>query len=146
MKWRKYNNVTIEEIEEVEKKLGVKFPEDFLDVIKKYDGGYPEYHTIVVNGMKECLNNLVSFKKEDVYSYILNIIEDTEYFNELDLIPIGEDPGGNLFCYSVENDVWKIVFCDHEKRYRPTFVCNTFTEFIEMLHYNDEDEEEEDYI
>ncbi|MEH7891755.1 SMI1/KNR4 family protein, partial [Bacillus thuringiensis] len=33
--------ITDEEIQKAEKYFGIKFPEDFIACVKKYDGGYP---------------------------------------------------------------------------------------------------------
>ncbi|MGQ7061862.1 SMI1/KNR4 family protein, partial [Bacillus cereus group sp. BceL175] len=33
--------VTDEQIEQLEEYFGIKFPNDFIECVKKYDGGYP---------------------------------------------------------------------------------------------------------
>lgn len=130
--------ITDSMIETVEKKLQVKFPEDFLGIIKKYDGGYPEPDQITVNGREEAVNNLVSFLEEDP-CYIIDIFEETEFFSEMNLIPVAEDGMGNLYCYDFADGKSKIVFWDAEIPTKKEFVCNTFTEFIEMLHEENEE-------
>ena len=126
--------ITNEMIKKVENVLNITFPEDFLSVIKKYDAGSPFPNEIYVEGKGEIVSNLVSFLEDDI-SYILHIIETTEFFKSTGLIPIAEDPFGNLFCYSFDNEGSKIVFWDHEtydqKQFE--FVCNNFSEFIKML-------------
>ena len=135
MKWNCYNNgVTREDIEYIELELKIQFLKDFLNIIKEHDGGYPVPNRITIDGKDEILNNLVSFIKDDL-SFILYIIKDTENFNKLKLIPLAEDPFGNLFCYSFKSGIHEIVFWEHEKIDATRFVCNTFSELIEMLHY-----------
>lgn len=133
MKWIYDNNVLTDyNINVVETKLKVTFPKDFIAIIKQYDGGYPIPNKITVEGQDEVLNNLVSFVEGDV-SFILDIISDTEGFGEANLVPIAEDPFGNLFCYSFEDNTCEIVFWSHEESSRK-HVCNNFEELLAMLH------------
>ena len=53
---------------------------------------------------------------------------------ETKLIPIAEDPFGNLFCYDFNDGRNKIVFWNHEDFNDKKFICNNFTEFMQMLH------------
>ena len=121
-----------ENIKVVETELKIKFPQDFVTNIKKYDGGYPKPNKITVEGQEEVLNNLVSFLEEDT-SFILDIISDIENFRDSNLVPIAEDPFGNLFCYSFRENAYEIVFWSHEESY-VKYVCNNFEELIAMLH------------
>ncbi len=134
MKWiHDEHKITDEMIEKVSRMLNVDFPVDFLSVIKKYDAGYPCPDSVTVDGNDESVNNLVSFMEGDS-SFILDIIEETENFKESNLIPIAEDSFGNLFCYDFSEENSKIVFWDHEINNSKKFVCNSFTELLQMLH------------
>lgn len=45
--------VTDEQIEQLEEYFGIKFPNDFIECVKKYDGGYPtRIHSIFLIRMK----------------------------------------------------------------------------------------------
>ena len=134
MNWDHDNHIISDEmVKSVESILEVNFPEDFLSIIKKYDGGYPSPDKITINGNTEIVNNLVSFMEDDL-SFILVIYEETEYLKNTKLIPIAQDPFGNLFCYDFKAGRSEIVFWDHEKFNDKEFVCNNFTEFMRMLH------------
>lgn len=134
MNWNhEHNIITDDMIKNVERILKVNFPEDFIYIIKKYDGGYPSPNKITFDGNVEIVNNLVSFLEDDV-GFILDICEETEHFNNTKLIPIAEDPFGNLFCYDFDDKKNRIVFWNHENFSDKKFVCNSFTEFIQMLH------------
>lgn len=134
MEWICENNVVTDDmIKKVEAELKIKFPRDFVAIIKQYDGGYPIPNVITVEGQEEVLNNLVSFIEGDV-SFILEIISDTEYFSASNLVPIAEDPFGNLFCYSFGEDTCEIVFWDHEEGVANKYVCDNFEELLAMLH------------
>ena len=82
---------------------------------------------------EEIWDELVSFLEDDV-SYILDIFEETEYLKNTKLIPIAEDPFGNLFCYDFSDGKSQIVFWNQEKFNDKKFVCNNFTQFMQMLH------------
>ncbi|MBP3611330.1 MAG: SMI1/KNR4 family protein [Lachnospiraceae bacterium] len=134
MKWNCENKVvTSDVIKMIETELKIKFPKDFIKNIKQYDGGYPIPNKISIEGQEEVLNNLVSFLEEDT-SFILDIISNTENFRDSNLVPIAEDPFGNLFCYSFGENTCKIVFWHHEKNAEIKYVCNNFEELIAMLH------------
>lgn len=133
MKWICDNNVVSDEdIQVIEEELQIVFPKDFVANIKKYDGGYPKPNKITVEGQEEVLNNLVSFLEGD-RSFILNIIRDIENFRDYNLVPIAEDPFGNLFCYFFRENAYEIVFWNHEESSRK-HVCDNFEELIAMLH------------
>lgn len=134
MNWNyESNTITEDMVSHVENILKVNFPEDFLRVMKEHDGGYPTPNKITIDGNMEAVNNLVSFSEDDG-SFILDIFEETEYLNDMNLIPIAEDPFGNLFCYDFHDGGAKIVFWNHEDEDEVQFVCDSFTEFLGMLH------------
>lgn len=134
MKWNCDNNIVTDDIiRGVEKELNITFPRDFIANIKQYDGGYPIPNKITIEGREEVLNNLVSFQEGDI-SYILDIISETEDFSDCNLVPIAEDPFGNLFCYSFGENDCEIVFWCHEERCVNKYVCKSFEELITMLH------------
>lgn len=134
MNWNYERNIITDSIiKKVENVLKVNFPKDFISIIKKYDGGYPNPNKITVDGNAEVVNNLISFMEDDA-SFILDIIEETEYLKNTKLIPIAEDPFGNLFCFDFHIEIKEIVFWNHEKVNGKKFICNNFTEFLEMIH------------
>ena len=78
------------------------------------------------------MNNLVSFKEDDV-SFILDIVNDMENLSNSNLIPIAEDPFGNLYCYSFKENGSEIIFWEHEDG-TVNYVCNSFKELLTMLY------------
>ena len=113
--------------------IGFRFPKDFIEMVMLYDGGYPLLNRIIIDGNEEVFNNLISFDEDDE-SYILDIISDIEDFEETNLVPIAEDPFGNLFCYFYDENEVYIVFWNHENSSQIKFICKTFTELLELLH------------
>lgn len=63
--------VTDHEIEQVEKYFNIKLPNDFIECVKKYDGGYPRPKIFDVPGQDEnVFNDLLTFHIEDEYSIV----------------------------------------------------------------------------
>ena len=149
MKWIHESRIISKDmIEKVEDFFNVKFPKDFLDIVKKYDGGYPcsdkreEDDDIIIIAAKFCennevINNIVSFSEEEA-SYIIDLFEETEGLCDKNLIPIAEDPFGNLFCYEVKENSLNIVFWDSELNEK-TYICDTFSEFMNLWYEYKED-------
>ncbi|AZZ95517.1 SMI1/KNR4 family protein [Hahella sp. KA22] len=104
-------------IEELEKRFSVKFPLQYLDYLKEYNGGHPEPDGFL-------------FKDESDGSIVDRFFGvDVEEHSDLEhyfsvyrtripnyMFPIGRDPGGNLILIGVLGDkVGKIYFWDHEE-------------------------------
>lgn len=146
LKWICENNIvestTISKAEDI---LSVKFPKEYVQIIMKNDGGYPNPNRFDLDGSEEIFNNLLSFDEEDI-SNILDVYNDVKDRLIEKVIPFAEDPFGNLICFDYRNnnnEQPKVVFWKHEKAFNDkenaiTFICNTFTEFLNMLHESEE--------
>ncbi|HFK1459198.1 SMI1/KNR4 family protein [Bacillus pretiosus] len=137
--------VTDKEIEQVEKYFGIKFPEDFIACVKKYDGGYPDPNSFYLPGQDENIfNDLLTFHIEDEYSIVQNYEDIKEELID-NVYPFANDPFGNFLCFDYRNNPASptIVFWDHEeeeieKAIYP--VCSTFTELLDSLRDFEDDE------
>ncbi|MFA0814270.1 MAG: SMI1/KNR4 family protein [Anaerofustis sp.] len=146
IKWISENEVPSDQlIDDTEKKLGIQFPLDFLRIAKKYDGAYPVSNRYTLNGTQEIFNNLLAFDINDI-SNIIQTYHDSKDRLIDKLIPFGEDPFGNLICFDYRNgDVPSIVLWNHEvafsnKEKAITFICNSFSDLLGMLHEAEDDE------
>jgi hypothetical protein len=129
------------EISDLEKLIGLEFPQDYKDHIRKYNGGTctPNIFTFLENGIET----------ESDISYFLSISEDEyytlkEYIVDFKLdearllssyLPIATDSGGNLVCICCEGeDKGNIFFWDHEKEDTNSYlVAKSLTTFLEGL-------------
>ncbi|MFD2388047.1 SMI1/KNR4 family protein [Enterococcus rivorum] len=111
-----------------------------MEVVSKYNGGFPEPDTFVINSREEMINNLINLKADINYN-IFQIVEAVSDRLVSGIIPFGRDAGGNLICFdyrSSQNPT--IVFWDHEiagggdLEEAITPICETFTDFLNMLH------------
>ncbi len=119
--YRVEKSTTLEQIAAVEKIVGLKFPEEYINHLMKFNGG-------------RCKPNVFHFNERgmpesDVVEWFLavydgesdNLIGDIEIL-KLDekrmpsyMIPIAHDPFGNAICLSCgEQDYGYIYFWDHE--------------------------------
>lgn len=119
MKWigiRKLENE--KSIELVQNKFGIKFPPDFIEVVKKYNAGRPTPSTYDTARLKgKDFGELLNFNLDQSF----NIMHEYEQIkNRLpeSVIPIAGDPGGNYLCYDFRSTMEpKIKFWDHEMKF-----------------------------
>lgn len=135
MKWLNYKDISIDIIESVENRLEITLPEDYKQIVLKYDGGYPNPNHFKVDGKVEIFNNLISLD-ENEYNNIYEILEDLQDRIGDQLIPFAEDGFGNLLCFDYSANK-NIVFWDHEKNHDDfkelPLVCSSFSSLIENL-------------
>jgi hypothetical protein len=130
-------------ISKVEAIFGIKFPKDYVECIIKNDGGYPKPNRFNLNGNEEVFNNLLSFDEEDS-SNMIDTYNDVKDRLIEKVIPFAEDPFGNLLCFDYRNNEQPtIVFWEHEKAFNAkesatSYLCDSFTDLISMLHESQE--------
>lgn len=127
-------------IADVEKELGIKFPQDYIDCAKKNHGGNPNPNLFVVTERGEAVFNvLLSYAPTSVdyivkvYGWIKDRLVDGVY-------PFADDPFGNHICfdYRTSNEP-TIVFWDHELVFEEPEkglfpICNSFSELLAGLY------------
>ncbi|WP_303924982.1 SMI1/KNR4 family protein [Draconibacterium sediminis] len=143
--------IELQEINQLEKLVGLNFPNEYKQHLLKYNGG-------------QCIPNVFSFKEDGIETksmidWFLAIYEG-EYDNlksylttfkieekrmPSHMIPIAHDPLGNLICISCSPyDYGNIYFWDHEKEVNYGIsgnedysnliqIANSFNEFISLL-------------
>lgn len=131
------------DIEQIEKDLGIVFPNDFVRHYLQHNGGYPEADTYKWhNGESTTVNTFYSLKYEG-----FGKIEDTyenlvlaEKYLPSGLVVFATDDGGNFFCVSVrEEDYGKVYYFnnDHYDVIKPeaalTLLEDAFADFIAHL-------------
>jgi len=130
------------EINEFEKKFQFVMP----NMIKKhylcYNGGYPEKSVYNdSNGNRYVVNYFYSIngKKGNDLNETMLILNDKNVFPQW-LVPLADDEGGNLFCYSLKkNDEGSIYYYNHEFDYGDdpenhiTRIATSILEFITKM-------------
>lgn len=138
--------LTLEGLEAAEQRLQVVFPAEFREFLLKHNGGRPRPNTfefIDTNG--ESSNSLIDFFLAIFDGNIDNL--EIEYRARVaedrllpHLVPIANDPFGNLICLSVRGeDQGKVYFWDHEIEPETagyenmSLIADSFTEFLNKL-------------
>jgi hypothetical protein len=133
-------------IADVEKIFGINLPNDFIECIKENNAGHPIPNVYYIGVRGEVFNNLLTFDLESKYS-IINTFNRIKTRLVDKVYPFAEDPFGNCICFDYRNgDKPIIVFWEHEtasvdKESAIKKVCDSFSELIDMLEENEEEEE-----
>ena len=146
IQWEDGREISRSQISEFENELGIELPSDFKEVIKNQDGGTPELPALDFCGMSEkVFSGLIPLLESNDYSEsIIDTIESYEERFPEGIIPFGQDPFGNLYCFDYRNKTTPIlVYWDHEEEMdnenQFCVVASNFTELLNML-YLQEDE------
>jgi len=127
-------------IEQTEKTLNVKFPNDYVKTIMKYNGGYSSIKYFNCGNKKDLVfDSLLNLKAgEDDVSLVetYNNIKDRLPNN---IVPFASDPFGNFICFNFNDKPATVCFWDHEIAFSDvdksiTRLSSSFSEFLDLLH------------
>lgn len=150
------SSVTISYISELEKKLKIKFPNEFKNFIVENNGGIPEQDMLF-----DFYDEVSETENTSVIRRFFSIYDDERDENRYDLvkiyktmviekaisdrlIPIADDPAGNPICLSIsEKDFGVVYYLNHEFEDVDTGfliqskISDDFSQFLKDL-YEDE--------
>jgi hypothetical protein len=137
-----YKNGNKERILELENKFEINLPQDYKDFLLEYNGANVEKGYIYVKELNEymLMGNLFGIAIEKGFADI-NKIND-EYGEDIPekALLIGTDAGNSfilLKCNDGEKGIWfyddSYFFEQSTDELNTYFICETFTEFLEML-------------
>lgn len=114
--------LSINQIEEIERYVGLKFPVEYKNHLLQYNGGqcYPNVFKFNENGnwTESCIDWFLAIydgEYDNLKAYIKDYKLDEKRL-PFHMLPIAHDPGGNLICISCGSaDEGHIYFWDHEK-------------------------------
>lgn len=98
-----------------ERVIGFHLPNDYIEFLKSYNGGYPEPDAFYFSNCKDgsSVDRFLSLGCEKHHDLL-------RYFNTYKdripagFLPIAHDPGGNLILIRLNDDFPQIFFWDHE--------------------------------
>ena len=141
-----HDEIEISNLLNVEKGLGIKFPEDFVKCAIKNHGGYPDLDTFdFENHEGAVFNRLLSFN-EQKKTFILNVFQAIKDRLLDGIYPFASDPFGNYLCFDYRKGKDKspiVVYWDHEEAFENPdtaihVVCDTFSELLSKLYKSEE--------
>ena len=129
---------------QIESKYNFKFPKEVKELYMEFNGGEPEkYIYIDEDGDDYVVQKILSIKYSEKFTNTLEgYIESFRRDNIIPnwLIPFGYDPGGNIYCFSLQNDEFgTIYFWDHEYDENEDiddhliYLCDSILEFVNSL-------------
>lgn len=130
-----------EEINNFEKLLGVKLPEDYLEFLRFSNGGHPELDSFLPENAdadnRWAINRFYSlgagYEPEDlkfVYDNWKSILGERCF-------PIAADGGGNQLYLDMANGGC-VGICIHDQGFKRRLAAESFSEFIDKLERNTE--------
>ena len=125
-------------IEEIENKLGIRFPLDFITIAKQYHGANPDpsifnYGDERYRGYFDRLLSFNPKEYESVQRLSLDFAEDED--TPANMVPFGMDAAGNLLCfdYRTSKSQPSVVYWLHEKN-KLAFISESFTRLLDRLY------------
>jgi hypothetical protein len=145
---------SVTEIAKFEREISAQLPTDYREFLLKHNGGSPKPNSFkIADGSTSCVNWLFGLGSvSNDHSIRKELIN---YHDRIpkELLPIGDDPGGNVICLSIRGKTMgHVFFWDHEEEADedPTWenvhlIANSFNEFLNILYeYVNPDETELD--
>ena len=142
--------ITKSEITRVESKFNIKLPQEYVDFLLKYNGGYPEPNRFKYESNKEhysdsLVNWFYSIYEGEYNNFEPNILNWSLHGRRFPdgIIPIAGDPFGNIICIGIADGyMGKVYFWDHEEESDTDIphwdnvylIANSFNQFLELLH------------
>lgn len=142
IKWEDFSSpIGDDEIKNIEGKLGVRLPSDFVEVAKEHHGGVPSPNSFYYNSpyagkVKTNLTSILSFDLDDVEG-IVDTYEDLKDQLPDGVVPFGDEGGGDYVCFDYRSDASapRVIYWAHEFAPEDAIIplASTFTEFLEKL-------------
>ncbi len=121
--WKYVESVNEKDLEKLEANFSIKLPSDYKNLLKSCNRGKPTRCRFDISDRKACvLDYFIDLSKAKSIA---------ESIGQTELIPIGNDPFGNIIAY--KKDSLKIVFWDHETK-KVKNIADSFTDFLNMLY------------
>lgn len=131
MEWKYVKELkNYDNVNEFEKITNIKLPQDYIELIKKYNGARPSLKLFkTVSGVEHVVKAILSYNKEDRE----NIFKTYDWIKEqlpINFVPIASDPAGNYICY---NKDFELYYWEHETT-NVEKIADSFSDFINNLY------------
>lgn len=144
-------SIKLNDISQLESKYQISFPEQYKNHLLRYNGGTPEPSIFLFNEQGRQTNSRVKYfyainsGEVDDLEEVIEIFKIEEKRMPNHILPIADDPFGNVVCISSgESDYGYVYFWNHEKEidYNVSddsdytnlyFIASSFNLFIDSL-------------
>ncbi len=126
-------NFEKEVVENFEKYHGIKFPEKYIEIVKKFNGAYPDKNKFDLENEKEKVFYKLLNWDLNRKNNLKEMYENHKTNFDGKIIPFGEDPFGNLFCFNFKKENPSILYWNHELN-EHTLIAENFESFLKMLY------------
>ena len=130
---------TADDVKTIEKLINAKLPASYIEFLNFSNGGYPKTDTLFHHDVEWVVNNFFQLStSRDSIDDLEGII--WQYNNRWEsaareILPIGSDALGNLFCLDLtEHSSDRVILWIHDEPH-PSIreIANSFENFIDML-------------
>ena len=98
-----YNPLSPNDLAEVEAKVGRPLPKEYKSFLLKHNGGRPVLDSVSHNGEHfDFIGHFYAVRGEMYYNDLVRQIGEHEGMIPKGYLPIGESPGGDVFCLSLK--------------------------------------------
>jgi hypothetical protein len=150
--WRENQNLDNNEIEKIEKKWKMLFPNRYKNCILQNQGKTPILSDFKIDSKflkSSSIAVFLHFNHDDKKQYYIdNVYNETKEYYPAGIFPFALDGGGNLVCFDYRKNKKnpKIVFWNHETdtddQYNILTIASDFESFIDSLCDRDEEIQE----
>ena len=125
-----------ERLAEIQDRLGVRLPADYVDVVRSHQGAAPDRTSVTLpDGTGTPFSMLLHLEDQPGCLNVLETVEWSEIVPDK-VIPFAIDAGGNYFCfdYRCTTPDPPVVFLAHDEQdAQPERIAGSFTELIDSL-------------
>jgi cell wall assembly regulator SMI1 len=131
----------VSQLVEIERELGIEFPDDFRSLVLERHGGRPSSQCVDFEDRREVVFlSLLALDRNDAKKMsILDAVRALEDRLPNGVVPFGAHPGGDFFCFDYRSGEPTVCYWDHEiaavdPSAAVTPVAASFGEFLRMLY------------
>ena len=112
-----YNPISENDLKNVENKIGYQLPDEYKSFLLKHNGGRPNLDGVRHNGEHfDYVGHFYAIRGEMYHDDLIHQIKEYKDMIPEGYLPIGESPGGDVFCISLKDPTKGALFhWDHEE-------------------------------
>lgn len=128
-----------DDLERMQGQLGVRYPEDYLDVVSTRQGAAPEPSTVPLpDGSSTVFDSLLHFAPEPAATSLPALMAAAGEAPEIPpgVVPFAVDPASNLICFDfrADADAPTVVFWPYDTGGQPLQqIAESFTDLLDRL-------------